>query len=100
MSRFLYNLSDERDAGMATITELNRETSSYSNCSSSPKRSQRDVEATEFERKSMISDDDEDCSTPRKKLRLSREQISVLEGSFTSNTTLNPVLITDHISTV
>ncbi|KAK4770499.1 hypothetical protein SAY87_031031 [Trapa incisa] len=83
------------DTGMMTAArELNQETLSYSNCSSSPKRSQIRDEGPEFERNNvttmmMISDDDEDCSTPRKKLRLSKEQVSVLEDSFTSQSTLN-----------
>ncbi|OWM80595.1 homeobox-leucine zipper protein HAT22-like [Punica granatum] len=78
-----------------TLIDLTREASSHLNCSSTMKRSgERDLqEAAELEKKSMmmmISDEDEDCSTARKKLRLSKEQISILEGSFKAHSTLNP----------
>lgn len=81
----------------STTTDLHREVSSYPNRSSRTRRSERDVEAAELEKTSMTSVKDEDCSTPRKKLRLSKEQISILEGSFKAQTTVNPVY---NISTV
>lgn len=42
---------------------------------------------------SRISDEDEDGSNTRKKLRLSREQSALLEESFKQNSTLNPVTL-------
>lgn len=42
---------------------------------------------------SRASDDDENCSNTRKKLRLSKEQAASLEESFKEHSTLNPVSI-------
>ncbi|KAK4748338.1 hypothetical protein SAY87_014924 [Trapa incisa] len=79
----------------STNMHLQREVSSiFNNSSSGTKRSEREPESGALEKTAMVSgEEEEDCSssTPRrKKLRLSKEQVSILEGSFKSRTTLNP----------
>lgn len=66
--------------------------SSFSN-SSSIKRERESVgEEVEEERVSpRVSDEDEDQASPRKKLRLTKEQSAVLEDSFKEHATLNLV---------
>lgn len=53
-----------------------------------------EVDATETERvSSRASDEEEDGTTARKKLRLTKEQSALLEESFKQHSTLNPVII-------
>ncbi|XP_061357608.1 homeobox-leucine zipper protein HAT22-like [Gastrolobium bilobum] len=53
--------------------------------------SSEEMEATEIERvSSRASDEDEDGTTARKKLRLTKEQSALLEESFKQHSTLNP----------
>ncbi|KAK4800642.1 hypothetical protein SAY86_021129 [Trapa natans] len=71
--------------------ELHREVSSIFNNSSSCTK--REPEGDELEKTVMVSDEEEECGSRilrRKKLRLSKEQISILEGSFKAHTTVNP----------
>ncbi|GMI82732.1 ABA INSENSITIVE GROWTH 1 [Hibiscus trionum] len=80
----LVDLHQRRASSLSLI-----EVSSFSN--SSVKR-ERDLggEEVELERvHSRVSDEDEEGS-PRKKLRLSREQSAILEDSFKEHNTLNP----------
>ena len=67
--------------------------SAVSSFSNSSVKKERDFcgEEVELERvSSRVSDEDEQGS-PRKKLRLSKEQSAVLEDSFKEHSTLNPV---------
>uniref|UniRef100_A0A7C9CR77 HD-ZIP protein N-terminal domain-containing protein n=1 Tax=Opuntia streptacantha TaxID=393608 RepID=A0A7C9CR77_OPUST len=59
--------------------------SSYSNSSTVKK------ERVGFGGEDRASDEDEEASCPRKKLRLTKEQSAVLEDSFKQHSTLNPV---------
>jgi len=53
-----------------------------------------EADATETERvSSRASDEEEDGTTARKKLRLTKEQSALLEESFKQHSTLNPVII-------
>lgn len=45
----------------------------------------------------IISDEDEDGTNTRKKLRLTKEQSLLLEESFKLHSTLNPVIICSHL---
>ncbi|XP_040997453.1 homeobox-leucine zipper protein HAT22-like [Juglans microcarpa x Juglans regia] len=64
--------------------------SSFSNSSSIKKERESGGEEVEVERvSSRVSDEDEEAS-PRKKLRLTKEQSAVLEDSFKEHATLNP----------
>ena len=66
--------------------------SSFSNASV---KRERDLgsEEVEIERlSSRVSDEDEDGSNGRKKLRLTKEQSALLEESFKQHSTLNPVI--------
>ncbi|TQE14327.1 hypothetical protein C1H46_000246 [Malus baccata] len=57
---------------------------------------ERDISSEEVEVdekvSSRVSDEDEDGSNPRKKLRLTKEQSALLEESFKQHSTLNPVI--------
>ncbi|KAK7330918.1 hypothetical protein VNO77_25124 [Canavalia gladiata] len=70
--------------------------SAISSFSSGRVKRERDVsyeemEATEIERvSSRASDEEEDGTTARKKLRLTKEQSALLEDSFKQHSTLNP----------
>lgn len=66
--------------------------SSFSN-SSVKREGDLGGEEVELERvSSRVSDEDEEGS-PRKKLRLTKEQAAVLEDSFKAHSTLNPVVL-------
>lgn len=72
--------------------------SSFSNASV---KRERDLgsEEVEIERlSSRVSDEDEDGSNGRKKLRLTKEQSALLEESFKQHSTLNPVISPSSIS--
>ncbi|XVF39737.1 hypothetical protein PTKIN_Ptkin01aG0056800 [Pterospermum kingtungense] len=73
--------------------DLHQQTSSVSSFSNSSVKKERDFgvdQDVELERvSSRISDEDEEGS-PRKKLRLSKEQSAILEDSFKEHSTLNP----------
>lgn len=82
----------------APAADLYRQPSPHSTVSSfsnaSVKR-ERDLgsEEVEIERlSSRVSDEDEDGSNGRKKLRLTKEQSALLEESFKQHSTLNPVI--------
>lgn len=69
--------------------------SSFSN-SSSIKREresggEEEIEVEKVMISSRVSDEDEDQASPRKKLRLTKEQSTILEDSFKEHATLNPV---------
>ncbi|KAF5444805.1 hypothetical protein F2P56_033905 [Juglans regia] len=68
--------------------------SSFSN-SSSIKREresggEEEIEVEKVMISSRVSDEDEDQASPRKKLRLTKEQSAILEDSFKEHATLNP----------
>lgn len=65
--------------------------SSFSNSSSIKQERESGEEEVEVERvSSRVNDEDEEAS-PRKKLRLTKQQSGVLEDSFKEHATLNPV---------
>lgn len=79
--------------------DLSRQPSPHSAISSfsgSRVKRERDVSGEEIEEEkasSRVSDEDEDGSNARKKLRLTKEQSALLEESFKLHSTLNPVCI-------
>lgn len=73
-----------------------------SSVSSGRVKRERELSSEEIDRvSSRVSDEDEDGTNARKKLRLSKEQSALLEESFKQHSTLNPVMIIhlySHIS--
>ncbi|KAL3618910.1 homeobox-leucine zipper protein [Castilleja foliolosa] len=73
--------------------DLHSAASSFSNISSGVKR-ERDFGSEEIERvissSRIVSDEDDDGSNARKKLRLTKSQSALLEESFKIHSTLNP----------
>lgn len=68
--------------------------SAVSSFSSGRVKRERDLSSEEIEVEkvsSRVSDEDEDGSNARKKLRLTKEQSALLEESFKQHSTLNPV---------
>ncbi|KAI4315110.1 hypothetical protein L6164_027956 [Bauhinia variegata] len=76
--------------------ELSRQTSPHSAVSSFSNgrvKRERDLSSEEVEAErvsSRVSDEDEDGTNARKKLRLTKEQSALLEESFKQHSTLNP----------
>ena len=83
--------------------ELSRQASPHSAVSSFSSgrvvKRERDLSCEEVEVEaaervsSRVSDEDEDGTNARKKLRLTKEQSALLEESFKQHSTLNPVII-------
>lgn len=69
--------------------------SAVSSFSSGRVKRERDLSSEEVEAadrvSSRVSDEDEDATNARKKLRLTKEQSALLEESFKQHSTLNPV---------
>lgn len=69
--------------------------SAVSSFSSGRVKRERDLSSEEIEAErvsSRVSDEDEDATNTRKKLRLTKEQSALLEESFKQHSTLNPVI--------
>lgn len=83
-----------------THDHLSRQTSSphsaVSSFSSGRVKRERDLSSEDAEAERVISsrasDEDEDGTNARKKLRLTKEQSALLEESFKQHSTLNPVI--------
>ncbi|CAI9758457.1 unnamed protein product [Fraxinus pennsylvanica] len=74
-------------------TDLYRQDSAASSFSNGSVKREREIGSEEFELEkvlSRISDEDEDGSNGRKKLRLTKAQSALLEESFKQHSTLNP----------
>ncbi|KAK4346702.1 hypothetical protein RND71_033041 [Anisodus tanguticus] len=79
------------DHQSADLYRQDSATSSYSNASVKRERDVGSEETTEVERvSSRVSDEDDDGSNARKKLRLTKAQSALLEESFKIHSTLNP----------
>lgn len=65
--------------------------SAVSSFSSGRVKRERDVSSEEIEAERRVSDEDEDGTTARKKLRLTKDQSAMLEENFKLHSTLNPV---------
>ncbi|KAK6152823.1 hypothetical protein DH2020_012462 [Rehmannia glutinosa] len=73
------------------VTLCRRRSSLISNVSVKRERSEMGSEEVEIERvSSRVSDEDDDGSNGRKKLRLTKAQSALLEESFKHHSTLNP----------
>ncbi|KAK7263289.1 hypothetical protein RJT34_30876 [Clitoria ternatea] len=82
--------SSEDPLDFSTQTSPHSAVSSFSSGRVKRERDE-DAEATELERvSSRNSDEEEDGTTARKKLRLTKEQSALLEESFKQHSTLNP----------
>lgn len=98
-----YNRTNHKQAPKGYGEELCRQTSSPHSVVNSSfssgrvlqvKRERDEEEEVEEERvSSRVSDEDEDATNARKKLRLTKEQSLLLEESFKLHSTLNPVII-------
>lgn len=89
------NISSELKRASSDLT-------SFSNSSTTVKRDRDVVEEVETDQRvvcSRVSTDleDEEAGSPRKKLRLTKQQSALLEDSFKEHTTLNPVHTHTHI---
>lgn len=89
--------SDNNKGGLSCdhqSVDLYRQDSAASSFSNVSVKREREIgsEEVEIERvSSRVSDEDEDGSNGRKKLRLSKAQSALLEESFKQHSTLNPV---------
>lgn len=83
----------KNDHQSADLYRQDSAASSYSNASVKRERDVGSEETTtEVERlSSRVSDEDDDGSNARKKLRLTKAQSALLEESFKQHSTLNPV---------
>ncbi|XP_009775231.1 homeobox-leucine zipper protein HAT22-like [Nicotiana sylvestris] len=81
----------KNDHQSADLYRQDSAASSYSNASVKRERDAGSEETTEVERvSSRVSDEDDDGSNARKKLRLTKAQSALLEESFKQHSTLNP----------
>lgn len=87
---FIYNLHQRASNSTSVM-------SSFSNSSNSIKRERNDFNSQEVhhepEKISFVDADDVNDNSSRKKLRLTKEQSSILEDTFKDHCTLNPVYI-------
>lgn len=90
--------SDNKKGGLSCdhqSVDLYRQDSAASSFSNVSVKREREIgsEEVEIERvSSRVSDEDDDGSNGRKKLRLSKAQSALLEESFKQHSTLNPVI--------
>lgn len=96
------NNIDEKNNQVATTTKIESnasnsttmQVSSFSNSINIIKRERDDPQVHDLAEKVpyVDFDVDENCNSPKKKLRLTKEQSRVLEDTFKDHSTLNPVL--------
>ncbi|KAI3462650.1 hypothetical protein Pfo_019313 [Paulownia fortunei] len=88
---FDYNKVRSNDHQSADLYGQDSAASSFSNVSVKREREMAGSEEGEIERgSSRVSDEDDDGSNGRKKLRLTKAQSALLEESFKQHSTLNP----------
>lgn len=96
------SLSTEGVSSFSNSNSVKKETREYCNSGS------EEVEVEKINYCSRVSSDDQhedhnhdqEDGSPRKKLRLSKQQAAILEDSFRDHTTLNPVHIYIHMLTI